>query len=210
MAIIATDTGGGGDFSPMPSGNHVAVCNMVVDLGKQRTVSQMYGEKIKPQVYIRWETPDETIEWDDRDGNKHSGPRVIGKIYTVSLHENANLRADLESWRGKPFTKDELAGFDISKLLGVPCMVNVTQTERNGKTYANVAAVTPLPKSLRESPPKSSNGLILHDEDSNAYDDLPEWLQKKIDEQVKDGGGGSATSNDPDKWREELDDEIPF
>lgn len=209
MAIMATDTGGGGDFSPMPSGNHVAVCNMVVDLGKQRTVSQQYGEKIKHQVWIRWETPDETIEWTDRDGNGRSGPRVIGKTYTVSLHENANLRADLESWRGRPFTSDELAGFDISKLLGVPCMVNVTHAEKGGKTYANIAAVTPLPKALKENPPRATQGLILHDEDNDAYTDLPEWLQKKIDDQIVDQPSGGSTGS-ADDWRKDLDDDIPF
>lgn len=206
MAIMASDTGGGGDFSPMPTGNHVAICNMVVDLGKQRIQSQMYGDSVKHQVYIRWETPDEQIEWTDRDGNQKTGPRVIGKTYTVSLHENANLRGDLESWRGKPFTAAELEGFDISKLLGVPCMVNVTHTEKNGKTYANIKAVTPLPKSLRENPPQTAIGLVLHDSDNNAYDDLSEWLQKKIDEQVRDDpqpqGGGSNYDG--------LDDDIPF
>jgi len=135
---------------------------------------------------------------------------VIGKTYTVSLHENANLRGDLESWRGRPFTREELDGFDISKLLGVPCMVNVTHTDKNGKTYANIAAVTPLPKALRENPPKASGDLLLHDDDNNAYDSLPEWLQKKIDDQVKPTGKTDA--NDPDAWRsdDDLNDEVPF
>ena len=135
MAIMATDTGGGGDFSPMPSGNHVAVCNMVVDLGLQLVRSQMYGDKKKHQVYIRWETPDETIEWQDRDGNMQAGPRIIGRTFTVSLHENAALTGILESWRGRPFTEEEKQGFDITKLLGVPCMVNVTHSQSNGKSY---------------------------------------------------------------------------
>lgn len=208
MALIASDTGGGGDFTPMPAGNHVAVCNMVTDLGMQKVISQLYGEKVKHQVYIRWEVPDETIEWEDRDGNKQSGPRVIGKTYTVSLHENAALRADLESWRGRPFTKEELAGFDISKLLGVPCMVNVTHTEKNSKTYANVQAVTPLPKALKENPPKPSGATLIHDSDTNSYDDLPEWLQKKIDAQIVPTGKTNAS--DPENWRNDLDDDIPF
>lgn len=209
MAIIASDTGGGGDFSPMPQGNHVAVCNMVVDLGMQAT--EFNGQvKNKHRVYIRWETPDETIEWEDRDGNKQSGPRVIGKTYTVSLHENASLRGDLESWRGRAFTKEELEGFDVSKLLGVPCMINVTHDARNGKTYANVVAVTPLPKSMRESAPQTSIGLLLYDEDNpKAYDDLPEWLQKKVDEQIKPTG--KTDGNDPDAWRnDDPDDDCPF
>lgn len=209
MAIMATDTGGGGDFSPMPQGNHVAVCNMVVDLGKQRTVGQ-YGEKIQHKVFIRWETPDEQIEWTDRDGNQQTGPRVIGNTYTVSLHENANLRATLESWRGRQFTKEELEGFDITKLLGAPCMINVTHSDKNGKTYANVVSVTPLPKALKDNPPKTSIGLLLYDEDNVAnFDKLPEWLQKKVNEQIKETGKADAA--DPDGWRsDDLDDDCPF
>lgn len=209
MAIVATDTGGGGNFSPMPVGNHVAVCNMVVDLGQQRSVGQ-YGEKIKPEVWIRWETPDEIIDWTDKDGNAQSGPRVIGNTYTVSLHENANLRGMLESWRGRQFTEEERKGFDITKLLGAPCMINVTHSEKNGKTYANVVSVTPLPKALKENPPKTSIGLLLYDDENVAnYEQLPEWLQKKINDQIKPTG--AADSNDPDAWRDDpLDDDCPF
>ena len=101
MAIMATDTGGGGDFSPMPQGNHVAVCNMVVDLGLQRTVSQQYGEKVKHQVYIRWETPDETIEWEDRDGNKKLSPDV--RVNEISLQGGKRDAAmDDDSGYGAP------------------------------------------------------------------------------------------------------------
>ena len=209
MAIVATDTGGGGDFSPMPQGNHVAVCNMVVDLGKQRSVGQ-YGEKIQHKAFIRWETPDEQIDWTDKDGNEQTGNRVIGSFYTVSLHENATLRGVLESWRGRGFTKDELDGFDITKLLGAPCMINVTHSEKNGKNYANVVSVTPLPKALKENPPKTSLGLLLYDDDNLAnYDLLPEWLQKKINERIQPTGKADAA--DPDAWRDnDLDDDVPF
>lgn len=211
MAIVATDTGGGGDFSPMPSGNHVAVCNMVVDLGKQRSNGQ-YGEKVQHKVFIRWETPDEQIDWTDKDGNQQTGNRVIGSFYTVSLHENATLRATLESWRGRRFTPEELAGFDITKLLGAPCMINVTHAEKNGKTYANVVSVTPLPKAMKENPPKSSLGLFLYDDDNTGtFDQLPEWLQKKINDRVRDAGtssgGGSGSIDD---GFDDLNDDMPF
>src|ERR1700743_3838249 len=97
MAIMATDSGGGGDFSPVPAGTHFAVCDQVVDLGKQRIVSQMYGESIKHQVYIRWQIPAERVEW-EFEGQKKEGPAVIGKTYTVSLGDKANLRKDLQAW----------------------------------------------------------------------------------------------------------------
>lgn len=203
MAIMAQDTGGGGDFSPMPSGNHVALCNMVVDLGKQRTEYQ--GEsKVQHKVFIRWETPHERLTWTDREGQEREGPRVIGKTYTLSLHENAALRGDLESWRGRAFTEDERKGFDVSKLLGAPCMLNVIHADKNGKTYANVTSIGALPKGMEK--PQSEIGLLLYDDEHlGNFEKLPEWLQKKVDEQVKD-----TARNDADGWRADLDDDIPF
>lgn len=202
MAIMATDTGGGGDFSPMPSGNHVAVCNMVVDLGKQR--QEYNGDtKVQHKVWIRWETPDERLEWTDRDGNQQEGPRVIGKIYTLSLHENATLRDHLENWRGRAFTEEERNGFDVSKLLGAPCMINVTHADKNGKTYANVSSIGRLPKNMEA--PSTEIGLLLYDDEhAGNYEKLPEWLQKKIDEQVCD------EPKPQQNYADALDDDIPF
>lgn len=203
MAIIAADSGGNGDFTPTPAGNHVGICSMIADLGRQRTQSQMYGEKVKHQVYVAWELPHETISWTDKDGNEKSGPMRIGKIYTLSLHENATLRHDLESWRGRPFTEEERRGFDIAKLAAAPAMVNVVHEERNGKTYANVASVTPLPKGM-EKPALADSYLIYdRDENSRTYDHLPEWLQKKVDAQITDEPQPAYAGDD-------LNDEVPF
>jgi hypothetical protein len=203
MAIIAADSGGNGDFKPVPAGNHVGICSMVIDLGKQRIQSQLYGESVKHQVYIAWELPHETITWTDKDGQERTGPMRIGRTYTLSLHENAALRADLESWRGRPFNEEERKGFDISKLAGVPAMVNVTHEEKSGKTYANVAAVTPLPKGM-ERPALSDSALVYDDDNPKAYDFLPEWAQKKVDAQVRE-----EPQRQP-AFAGDLDDDIPF
>lgn len=205
MANIATDTGGGGDFKPVPAGNHVGICSMVVGLGKQRIQSQLYGESVKPQIYVAWELPHEPITWTDKDGNERTGPMRIGKVYTLSLHENAALRGDLESWRGRAFTEEERKGFDINKLAGAPAMVNVLHAEKNGKTYANVAGVTPLPKGM-DKPTLYDPPAIIYDDDEfrGNYDLLPEWLHKKIDAQVRD-----EPKPEPEA-RELLDDDIPF
>jgi hypothetical protein len=204
MANIATDTGGG-DFKPVPPGNHVGICSMVVGLGKQRIQSSMFGESVKQQIYVAWELPHEQITWTDKDGNERTGPMRIGRSYTLSLHENAALRHDLESWRGRPFTEEERKGFDINKLAGAPAMVNVTHEERNGKTYANVTAVTPLPKGM-EKPTLWETSIIYDDDEfKHNYDMLPEWLQKKIDAQVKDEPPPAKVDDYAD-----LSDEVPF
>jgi hypothetical protein len=203
MAILATDSGGG-DFKLATPGNHPAVCTLMADLGKQRVQSQMYGDSVKHQVYIRWELTDEPFEW-EKDGQQHKGFMSIGKTFTLSLHENASLRAILESWRGRQFTEEERKGFDISKIAGAPCLVNVThEIGHDNKTRAKVQSVTPILKGM-EKPVASSEILVFDDENDAAYDDLPEWLRKKIDEQVKD------TTNAGRAFDDNLDDdEIPF
>jgi hypothetical protein len=207
MAIMATDTGGG-DFKLATPGNHPAVCTMVADLGKQRVQSAMYGDSIKHQVYVRWELTDEPFEWQDKDtGVSKSGNMSIGKTFTLSLHENSTLRPILESWRGKPFTEEERKGFDITKLAGAACLVNVAHEVGNdGKTRAKVSAVTPIMKGM-EKPTPLSTPLIYEDEHMGAYDDLPEWLRTRINDQVKETTNAPARGGFAD---DDLDDLVPF
>jgi hypothetical protein len=132
----------------------------------------------------------------------------IGSSFTVSLSKKSTLRSFLESWRGKQFTKEELAGFDLFNVLGVACQINVVhENSDNGNTYANIKAVMPLPKGM--SRPKAENPLLKYSpEDAEAFNALPEWIQKKIQEQVSDTpeDSGAAPSG-----AEFLDDqEIPF
>jgi hypothetical protein len=124
--IIKANSG----FVPAPEGLHKAVCVDVVDKG---FVETPWGEK--PKVRVVWE-----IEAEMDDGRRFT----VGKTYTASLHEKSNLHKDLRTWRGRPFTAEELAGFDMEKVIGVPCQLLVTHVEKDGTVYANVAAVTRL------------------------------------------------------------------
>lgn len=205
MAIIASDSGGGGDFKPIAQGTHLAICYMVVDLGKQRDEYQ--GQvRVQHKIHVRWELPNERIEWEDKDGNRREGPASIGQTYTLSLHEKSNLRSDLEKWRGRAFTAEELAGFDVSKLLGVPCMVTVTHKESNGRIRDRVAGVSGVPKGMAK-PEAAENVLVIYDnEHREAYEGLSDWLRGKIDNQVKDTPAPASTGNQ----YADLDDDIPF
>jgi hypothetical protein len=208
MGIYVSDTGGGGDFTPVPEGTHFAVCDMVVDLGKQRT-TYMGDTTIKHQVYIRWQIPAERTEWTDGEGVKHEGPMVIGKTYTSSLSEKANLRKDLQAWRGRAFTEDELKRFDISKLLGAPATISVTHKPReSGGVYANVTSIGGLPKGL-DKPQVEGEPFIYGDEDAEAYERLPKWLKEKVDGRVQDVAPEVADERNPPAYAD-LDDEVPF
>jgi len=206
MALMVSDTGGG-DFTPAPEGTHFGACDMVVDLGLQKTSFQGV-ESNKHQIYVRWQIPSERMEWTDGEGNKKEGPVVIGKTYTASLGEKANLRKDLQSWRGRAFTEAELKGFDISKLLGVGATISIVHNHKDSKTYANIGAIGGLPKGMPAI--QIEGGMTLYDPDHlDNKSLLPKWLQDKIDNQIVPTGKTDA--NDPDAWRNsELDDDVPF
>ena len=133
MSIVAKGGEKSSSFPSVPVGVHKARCIKVIDLGTQK--NDFEGNiSWKRQVLVIWETPDQT--------NETSEPITISKFYTLSLHEKSNLGIDLTSWRGRPFSETEKKGFDISKLIGHTCLLNVIQGNKNNK----IGSIMPLPK----------------------------------------------------------------
>ena len=135
MGIVAK---AGAAFTPCPAGTHISVCVDVVDLGLIKTE---YGGKAKTQHKIR-------VVWQTGERRDDGKPFYASKRYTLSLHEKAALRKDLESWRGRAFTSEELEGWDVEAVLGAAAMLSVIHAASNGSVYANVASVMRPPKGM--------------------------------------------------------------
>jgi hypothetical protein len=213
MSLIARDNGGG-DFKRTPPGVHIGRCYRIVDLGTQE-VTWEGQTKLQDKVTIYWE-----LHGEAEDGSPlktdEGEPMTIFATYTNSLGKKAKLRADLESWRGRPFTDEELKGFDITKLIDAYCLVNVVHTERDGKTYANVQSLTPLPSAMRATKPKGILPSLVFSMDAfdqAAFDTFHDKLKEKINAsmQRRNGGRLMATGNpQSEKTLAEIDDDIPF
>lgn len=178
MAIIAKKPEGEETFEPIPEGVHLAVCYGIVDLGTH--YSEKYDKKYR-KIRIFWEIPEETFE---KDGKEI--PRFISKEYTNSLGDKSNLTKDLQAWRGKKFTEEELAGFDLENIINKGCQLQVIHSD--DKKHANIAAIMAMPKGIKA--PKPINENVYFDLDSGdsieVIDELmlalPEWIQNKIKE----------------------------
>ena len=176
MTLIAKNDGG--DFTPAPAGNHVAICYAVLDLGTQHSDAFTWeGSNIpaadRPQILIMWELPNELVEIEGE-----MQPAVTSHFYNMFFNDKARLRKDLESWRGRQFSQEELQGFDISKLLGVPCMLNIVH---NDKGKAKITGVASMPKGLEVSKP--TNDLLmftLDNYDQAVFDSISEGIQNII------------------------------
>lgn len=220
MALYASDSGGGSDFDPVPEGSHPAVCDMLVDLGLQETTGKFAG-KIQHKVYLRWQIPSLRLSY-EKDGERIEGPMTIGSRFTVSLHEKAALRKLLQQWRGRAFTADELKKFDVTTVVGKPCLISVSHTPRDGGgVYANVDTAMKLPVGM--DPPALEGEAIIYDSDhADSFERLRPWMQEIIRKAKSPADAEKA--NDPDAWRDavtqaysspasnydDLDDDIPF
>jgi hypothetical protein len=180
MSIIAPKSGGSNlPRKVVPAGSHVARCYSMIQIG---TVESEYlGEKkTLHKVMIDFELPLETAVFREGEPEK---PFVISKEYTLSFHEKSTLRSHLQSWRGKAFTDEEAAKFDITKLVGATCMLNVVhKASADGtKTYANIASISPIPKGLTCPEQVNPTRILAYDSwNQDVFMSLPEWLADKI------------------------------
>jgi len=203
MAIIAKNEGG--DFKQAKPGTYAARCYSIIDLGTQH--SEYQGEEfIKRQVLVGWEIPTELMD----DGQ----PISISKFYTLSLHEKANLCIDLQSWRGREFTEQEKDGFDITKLLGVPCMISIIHNEK-GK--ARITSISTMPKGLEIQDAINPKFEFSLDEylagDTTAWDNISDGIKgiiQKCEELNKDKKSNDPFAAPADFGDVPVDEQIPF
>jgi len=206
MGRFATDTGST-TYTPAPVGTHVARCFRIIDIGTQHGEYQGKPTR-RNQIIIGWELPDELI--DTEEGEK---PIVTSRFYTNSLGEKANLRRDLEAWRGRTFSDEELMKFDLETIVGVPCLLTIVKSD-NGKT--KVAAVTGLPKGTQCPPQVNESFTFWLDEfDQEQFNTLSEGIQgiiKRSDE-YKEMMNGHSIPPETDRGYDINDDnldEVPF
>lgn len=171
------------NFESVPSGMHLARCYRIIDLGTQK--SEYMGQvKYLHKIMLGWEihgSNDDGTPLKMRDGR----PFAIFKNYTLSWSEKATLRGDLQSWRGKPFTQEEMRRFDLKTVLNAWCMLNVIERAgKDGNMYVNVSGVTPVPAMIKKGGlPETINKnelFNLTDPDMEMFDTFSDNLKKKI------------------------------
>jgi hypothetical protein len=170
MGIVAKDSGDSFERELPPAGFQDAVCSKIFDLGKQ--LSDYQGQqKLQHKVLFVWELA-ATMSTGEYAGKRF----VVHREYTLSLHEKASLRKDLEGWKGKDIPEEVARqGIDLEKMLKVPCTVQINhQTSRSGNEYAKVVSVAPA---RHEAP-------MLFPELPDDW--CPTWIADKMAEAVAD------------------------
>ena len=170
----------GGDFQQVEPGTYVARCYSMIEIGTVET--EFNGEKKKAhKVNITWELPTETAIFHDDRGPE---PFVVSKTYTLSMHEKSTLRKDLESWMGKGYTDEEAKRFDITKLLGQPCILSVIHQPGKTDPTRNYVVISSISKMMKgqQCPDQFNPTRVLSFDDFNweVFESLSDYMKDKI------------------------------
>lgn len=159
-----------GDFILAPEGTSAAVLTCLAYLGKHESTWQ--GEtKIRELVGLAWELAEPAEE----DGRYLS----VTEVLTASLHEKAKFFSRVLALTGG---REPQPGFDLEKLLARGAIVTVVHDVRDGKTWANVSQVGPLPRGM--AAPVPSVPPLYYDietHDPAAFERLPARFRKLIE-----------------------------
>jgi len=117
---------------PTPEGIHPA---LLVDCfaGEQ----DEYDGKLTDTIWFVWQVFPADVDGAllrQADGRGYQAERKFNR----SITPRAKLCEFLECWRGRKFTPEERAGFNLTKLKGVACLLKIEHNWRGEICYANV------------------------------------------------------------------------
>ena len=214
MALVAKESGSSANtFFNVPSGMHLARCYRVIDLGTQK--SEYLGQiKHLPKVMLQFE-----VFGEDENGKPLTTPKgeplSVTKNFTLSLSEKATLRKDLQTWRGREFTADELRGFELKNVLGAWAMLSIVKAVgNNGKDYSNIQAILSVPPQIKKAGlPEGHNPLLIFsidEPDMTAFDTFRDGLKEKIMSSPEWQAKNGKDSSKPSSGFDDMDSDIPF
>lgn len=131
------------------------------------------------------------LVWELSEPDEQTGQALsVSEVLTASTHEKAKLTERILALSGG---REPPKGYDLEKLLGCGAVVTVAHVERDGRTYANVTNVGPMPRGMNA--PVPSVPVTYYDilePDADAWERLPARFKKLIE--TADASGTPAAA----------------
>ena len=168
-------------------GTYKSCCFGLINLGTFKFENEGVVDKFISQIMLLWEIHKELTSKPKLNSDALSP--IIVKEYTLSLSNSSSLRSSLESWRGKPFSEDEIRRFDLKTILGGWCNLEISDFKKNDElTYSTVTEILPLKDDQKIKLPKLKREIVffnIHEPDWDLYKSfdmtIKDKLQKSID-----------------------------
>ena len=210
---LTIKSSGEGNFIQVPTGMHLARCYRIVDLGTQKT-EYMGQVRYLPKVMLQFEIHSENDKGEPLQTTEGK-PLILSKTYTASNSERSNLIKDLQTWRGKEFSESERKQASIIAVIGQWGMINVVETENNGRTYTNISSINPVPAAIKKNGlPQAVNPEVifnLDDFNEEIFNSFSEGIQNKIKQSTEWSQIGSgASQNASVAGFDDMENDLPF
>jgi hypothetical protein len=161
-----------------PAGTHLARLYSIIEIGTQSFIWEGQ-EKKTHKVRLTWELPTEMRVFNEEKGEQ---PMVISEEVGFSMHEKATLRKKIvHGMIGTSLTDKEADSFDIDKLLGMECLLNIIHEEKPKGMFAKINSISTLMKG--QTCPAQINPtvtLYFNDWKPEVFENLPKFIKEKI------------------------------
>jgi hypothetical protein len=170
----------GGNYVLCPTGNHVATCFAMVVIG---TVMESFqGKPAEPakKVIFGFEITGKKHIFKEERGPE---PHILWIEHLLSLNTKANLRKMIQSWAGEQFTDEDMKTFKINDLVGNSCLANVVAFKTSkGEDRVKIYSISSVPEGTPVLPLVNKSLIFTYRNPFNteAFDRIPEWIQKKM------------------------------
>lgn len=115
-----------------------------------------------------------------------SGNYVMSTTVTFSVHELSGLTKLLKPVMGSSYPDKPGQTLDLNELIELRVMLNVSHKVKGEKTYANIAALTRVPRVMAPFSPKLDAFCWSYDDPEDKR--VPEWVRKFCSERLELGG----------------------
>ncbi len=146
----------------------------LIYLGTQPPSPKAKFPKDQIKVRLTWEFPTEQKEFKEWEELK---PYILSREFPLSMYKKSALRPFVEAMLGKSLWDDEADNFDVLSLVWNPYFATIIHNEA---WYADIQSAIKLPKSIACPDQVLPTQIILEEDWEKEWDNLPEFIQKKI------------------------------
>lgn len=136
---------------------------------------------MKKKLRISWELPTEKTVFKEGDEPK---PFAVHRILNESTSEKSDVFKILNAWTSGKVNKDTIKNFDLEKILGQPCLLNITHkisTKDSSQKFLEVTGISPVPKGMQLTPAFNPPQIFdVERFDQVQFNKLPKFLKERV------------------------------
>jgi hypothetical protein len=196
-----------------PQGTSLGVLIEIVDLGTHENRFKTDGS-LRREARLTFRVFPE--------GTDDDGEFAVSKTITPSIDPRSNFRPWVETLLGRPLTKKETKGFDVQRLLGSACSLEIEHgMSERGRVFGKIVSLSSAPQGT-EVPDVREDFVLFSlapSEFSRAtFECLPKWEQEQIERSQEwkklngttDNGHAEKPAAPKRSAHDIIDDDIPF